>query len=178
MTVTSRTDGTIVHHSHTPQEPLLDNIARRMLTQPPAAAPSVTPLTQQQQSAISVGIPCPDVQLVVQQHNDYRARHNTPALTLDNTLSTAAASWAQTLAEGGCILEHSDLASRPGQGENLYSFWANTPGSMECGAAAPPWYNELAMYDYNNVSKVCRVGVRTGSSTFDTLSASPPTPLH
>lgn len=132
------------HHSQA-----LATLARRLLNPPPP--PSAPAPSALQTSYNSV---CPDMQAVLQQHNGYRARHGVPMLQHNDSLSYAAAGWAQTLAEAGCILEHSDLNTRPGQGENLYAFWAPGTGSMDCAFAVQPWYNELAMYNFAKPSDV------------------------
>lgn len=49
------------------------------------------------------------------QHNTYRDTHNSPDMTLSNSLNNSAQNWANYLASNG-VLKHSDSDA----GENLY----------------------------------------------------------
>jgi uncharacterized protein YkwD len=82
------------------------------------------------------------------KHNNYRSTHNSPNMTLSDSLNNSAQSWANHLASNG-ILEHSDTNS----GENLYVSYT-TVSSVDAATlanqAVTGWYNEVSAYDYAN----------------------------
>ncbi|BFF89659.1 Golgi-associated plant pathogenesis-related protein 1-like [Drosophila madeirensis] len=75
----------------------------------------------------------------LEMHNEYRAKHGCPALTLDQELSAGCESYAKILAEKGS-LEHS---KEKGFGENLcYT-------SDDATSCVKMWYDEISLYNYN-----------------------------
>ncbi|WP_228001170.1 CAP family protein [Nocardia australiensis] len=75
-------------------------------------------------------------------HNEYRARHQAPPLTLDPALTDYAQQWANHLAAIG-QLEH----STDGHSENLfYASGMQVTGTVPTKA----WYDEIKDYDYDN----------------------------
>ncbi|KAH9866343.1 hypothetical protein IAQ61_008348 [Plenodomus lingam] len=76
-------------------------------------------------------------QTVLTWTNAYRARHNTPYLTWDNTLATYAQNWTNQ-----CIWAHSNPTASGQYGENLATN-VQTPA-----AAVQYWADEAALYDY------------------------------
>lgn len=80
----------------------------------------------------------------VSAHNTYRAKHQSPNVTIDDTLNQSAQAWAQTIAAKG-DLEHS---TGSGVGENIY--WGGGTDSTNLGSTAvQEWYSEIKDYDYS-----------------------------
>ncbi|KAE8246584.1 hypothetical protein A4X13_0g5722 [Tilletia indica] len=76
-------------------------------------------------------------QAVVDTHNAYRAKHNAPSLTWNNTLAVFAKNYASK-----CIWAHSGGP----YGEN----GAATVGvATTMASAADMWYNEITMYNFS-----------------------------
>ncbi|CAD6948208.1 unnamed protein product, partial [Tilletia laevis] len=89
-------------------------------------------------TSIATGDPTtPEQQAVVDTHNAYRAKHNAPALTWNNTLAAFAKNHASK-----CIWAHS---AGP-YGENGAAT-VGTPVTM--AAAADMWYNEIKAYNFS-----------------------------
>lgn len=83
----------------------------------------------------------------LQQHNDFRAVHDAPAMSLSSSLNSGADRYARRLFdELRCYgrLKHSDKNSRPGVGENLASGWTTASGAGVEGRtvqdAVKAWY--------------------------------------
>ncbi|KAL4617075.1 Golgi-associated plant pathogenesis-related protein 1 [Arapaima gigas] len=81
---------------------------------------------------------------VLRSHNEYRRRHQAPALKLSSKLSREATRYAESLASTR-ILKHSADSSRGNCGENLA--WASYDQSGR--DVADRWYNEVNAYNYN-----------------------------
>lgn len=79
----------------------------------------------------------------VSAHNTYRVKHQSPNVTIDDTLNQSAQAWAQTIAAKG-DLEHS--TNRNNVGENIY--WGGDSANLG-SAAVQDWYSEIKDYDYN-----------------------------
>ena len=57
----------------------------------------------------------------MQAHNEYRAIHDAPAMTLNSQMNEEAAEWAEHWASKGSLeIEHSPHNKRNGDGENIY----------------------------------------------------------
>ncbi|XP_057690257.1 GLI pathogenesis-related 2, like [Corythoichthys intestinalis] len=82
---------------------------------------------------------------VLQSHNEYRKKHQAPALKLSNKLSREAARYAESLASTR-ILKHSEESSRGSCGENLA--WASYDQSGK--DVADRWYDEVKHYNFNS----------------------------
>ncbi|MEQ9236274.1 CAP family protein [Coleofasciculus sp. E2-BRE-01] len=82
------------------------------------------------------------------QHNTYRNTHNSPDMTLSNSLNNSAQNWAEYLASNG-VFEHSNSDA----GENIYVSYT-TASSVDAATlanqAVTSWYNEVSDYDYAN----------------------------
>lgn len=76
-------------------------------------------------------------QAVLDETNKYRAEHEAPALTWDDSLADEGQSWAD-----GCDFKHSTM----GNGENLYA----STGSFNGASAVTSWYNEIKDYNFTN----------------------------
>uniref|UniRef100_A0A7N6A8F1 SCP domain-containing protein n=1 Tax=Anabas testudineus TaxID=64144 RepID=A0A7N6A8F1_ANATE len=76
-------------------------------------------------------------------HNDYRAKHGTPALELNSELTAAAQTWADHLLATG-TLEHSDTKD----GENVFTSWSSAP--LKLTEAVDSWYEEIKDYNWNS----------------------------
>jgi glioma pathogenesis-related protein 2 len=81
-------------------------------------------------------------------HNQYRAKHGSPAMTLDNALNAAAAQCAQYYAQKQTI-DHS-CPYKDGAGENLVGGKGTWTQSQMTAMSVKMWYDEVASYDYNN----------------------------
>jgi uncharacterized protein YkwD len=77
-------------------------------------------------------------------HNELRARHGAPPLTLRADLCDYAQNWASTLAT-----EQSFYHSNGQWGENLYATASSNPITEVDGITAVcNWYNEIKFYDF------------------------------
>uniref|UniRef100_A0A1B6DCI6 SCP domain-containing protein n=1 Tax=Clastoptera arizonana TaxID=38151 RepID=A0A1B6DCI6_9HEMI len=74
-------------------------------------------------------------------HNEYRAKHGVPPLTLNSTISDYAQAWANSLADKNVFMHRSNNM----YGENL--FWSS--GSASAKVTCDSWYGEEANYNYN-----------------------------
>lgn len=120
---------------------------------PAPRAPAPVPATSVNEDIGGDEGACPDETQTVELHNQYRWRHDAPPLTHSDSLAAAAASYAAQLAANSqCVLEHSAIADRPDQGENLYAYWSDNGVDDRCAEAVAPWYNEVSMYDFSNAS--------------------------
>ncbi|KAL1917800.1 uncharacterized protein VTP21DRAFT_3634 [Calcarisporiella thermophila] len=72
--------------------------------------------------------------VVLNTHNNFRARHGSAALTWSDRAASFAQNWANR-----CVFEH----SRSGFGENL------ALGHSSMGAAINSWYNEVSQYRFD-----------------------------
>ncbi|XP_037957618.1 glioma pathogenesis-related protein 1-like [Teleopsis dalmanni] len=72
-------------------------------------------------------------------HNEFRAMHGTPSLTLNRSMCTYAKEWAEHLCKRN-ILEH---RSANKYGENLY---LTTAVNLNAKCAVTTWYNEFVNY--------------------------------
>ena len=66
--------------------------------------------------------------MFLSEHNTYRASHQAPAVTWDQTIADTAQSWAE-----GCSFTH---ATGTGYGESLA--WGNLNGPADVGMVPPP----------------------------------------
>ena len=102
---------------------------------------------------------------ILRVHNAWRARVGTPPLRWSGDLADAARSWAATLADRRCRLEHSDEAF----GENLFFASALQSGGrrqllhMRPGQVVEAWAGEAADYAY--ASNSCARGKMCGHYT-------------
>ena len=75
-------------------------------------------------------------------HNRERARTGAPPLVWDGRLAAAASAFGPALIARGS-LAHSDPASRPGQGENL---WMGSRGAYSLEEMAGSWAEEKQLF--------------------------------
>ncbi|RUS71315.1 hypothetical protein EGW08_020923 [Elysia chlorotica] len=86
----------------------------------------------------------------LQKHNELRARHGCPPLTLSDDLNAYAQNWAERLAREDNMY-HSDVTLASGEklGENL----AMKAGSMQLDykgdEPVQAWYDEISLYDFS-----------------------------
>ncbi|XP_061530867.1 GLI pathogenesis-related 2, like isoform X3 [Phycodurus eques] len=95
---------------------------------------------------------------VLQCHNEYRKKHQAPALKLNSKLSREAARYAESLASTR-ILKHSEESSRGSCGENLA--WASYDQSGK--DVADRWYDEVKQYNFNSPGFSSGTGTNHGS---------------
>ena len=87
-------------------------------------------------------------------HNRERAAVGVPPLRWDARLAAAAASYGPALAARG-RLAHSEQATRPGQGENL---WMGTRGAYSLEEMAGSWAAEKRIFRAGIFPEVSRSG--------------------
>jgi len=80
-------------------------------------------------------------QILVEEHNRYRAQHCAPPLTWSPKLAASAQAWADHLRKAGCMFGHSGTD----YGENLA---AGTAGALSPQSVVEMWYREVDAYDY------------------------------
>ena len=91
---------------------------------------------------------------ILELHNVDRRAVGVAPLTWDPQLVKAAYSYATTLARLG-RLEHSSIASRPGQGENL---WMGTNGAYSLEQMVGEWSGERALFKPGIFPDIARNG--------------------
>jgi hypothetical protein len=79
---------------------------------------------------------------LVAAHNRERAAIGVPALSWDPSLAAAAAAYGPTLERRGDLV-HSEPATRPGQGENL---WMGTRGAYSLEEMVGNWAEEKRLF--------------------------------
>jgi uncharacterized protein YkwD len=86
-------------------------------------------------------------QAIVRSHNQLRARHGAPPLTLDDALNAYAQNWAHQLAASRTFRH-----SAGNYGENLYyaSSSSDIDAAAVAGGAIDSWYNESKRYRYGS----------------------------
>lgn len=86
---------------------------------------------------VKVTTPNDFIELSLQEHNKYRARHHAPALVINRELCKIAQAWANTNAKEDRMY-HSEF----GFGENL--FWSNVDYNGD--KSVQRWYSEIKDY--------------------------------
>jgi len=83
------------------------------------------------------------LQDALKAHNEYRAKHNTPPLTLNRELCKVAQAWANHQAKQQAMAHSSS-----GFGENC--FWASY-NVTDGRAPVDHWYNEIKQFNWSKV---------------------------
>ncbi|KAI8112740.1 hypothetical protein M9434_004060 [Picochlorum sp. BPE23] len=83
-----------------------------------------------------------DANVILDAHNAYRRAHGAPSLTWSRRLAKDAAAWGEE-----CRWEHD--GSNKDQGENLYASFGYPENTLYQNAAKS-WYDEVALYDFDN----------------------------
>ncbi|KAI0732323.1 CAP domain-containing protein [Fomitopsis betulina] len=104
-------------------------------------SPTTNEASSTAQSSSSTDTSSSDIDEYLSDHNTVRAQHGAAALTWNDTLASAAQSWAN-----GCVFEHSGGTLGP-YGENLA---AGTGDSYGIDQAIQSWTNEVSSYDPND----------------------------
>lgn len=91
---------------------------------------------------------------ILAAHNAERAALGLPPVVWDNDLGTGAATYAAEMATTG-IFEHSDRATRPGIGENL---WFGTRGAYSVETMVGAWASEKQLFAPGIFPNVSRSG--------------------
>ncbi|WP_280236182.1 CAP family protein [Nocardia cyriacigeorgica] len=87
-------------------------------------------------------------QVGLDAHNNYRARHGSPAMTLAEDLNDRARQCAEYYADKGTI-DHS-CPHKNGAGENLFMATRGNPDpAHNVEWATQIWYDEISLYDYD-----------------------------
>jgi hypothetical protein len=84
-----------------------------------------------------------DAQVMLDEHNRYRANHCAGPLTWSDELAAVAQRWADQLRDAGCAFEHSQTQ----YGENLA---AGSSGALPPEAVVEMWYREVDKYEFPN----------------------------
>lgn len=79
-------------------------------------------------------------------HNNYRAKHHAPPLTLKKNLCNFAQEWANNLAARGTMQHRSNNS----YGENIYSMWGTGNISVSGSDPVDSWYSEIKDYNFNS----------------------------
>jgi hypothetical protein len=87
-------------------------------------------------------------------HNRERAMFGAPSLVWDEQLAAGASAYARQLAAIG-TLHHSDRATRPGIGENL---WIGTRGAFTIETMAESWASERRRFRPGTFPAISRTG--------------------
>ncbi|MGW0251573.1 CAP family protein [Nocardia goodfellowii] len=92
-------------------------------------------------------------------HNQYRAKHGSPAMTSTQNLNSQAEQCAKYYAAKGTI-DHS-CPYKNGAGENLIGGQGNWGAVSFVQMATKMWYDEISAYDFDNPG----FGMQTGHFT-------------
>lgn len=116
---------------------------------PPTAEPTTAP-------ANAGGLSDADKQVLLDKHNEWRAKYNTPALVWDDAVALVAQDWANQMAASGVF------AHRQGNkyGENI---WAGSAGFFPITSSIDNWGGEEQNYDVN--TNTCATGKVCGHFT-------------
>uniref|UniRef100_A0A336LXW0 CSON009938 protein n=1 Tax=Culicoides sonorensis TaxID=179676 RepID=A0A336LXW0_CULSO len=96
-------------------------------------------------------------------HNEYRARHDSPALTISNELCEKAQRWAEKLAASN---EFYYKTNEKTLGQNLFCCPANNVLTDLTGQeVASYWYKEVKKYDFFKETSLLHTNVNTGHFT-------------
>uniref|UniRef100_A0A1B6MU13 SCP domain-containing protein n=1 Tax=Graphocephala atropunctata TaxID=36148 RepID=A0A1B6MU13_9HEMI len=90
-------------------------------------------------------------------HNEYRAKHGVPALSLDAEVSKFAQAWADHLAEKNQFVHRNNSP----YGENIFWSSASASAKMMCDS----WYGEEAGYNYDVDPFKSGAGLKSGHFT-------------
>ena len=91
---------------------------------------------------------------IVRMHNAVREAAGVDPITWDSSLAAAAKGYADRLAKTG-RWEHSAMADRPGQGENL---WMGTHGAFHLNEMVGAWAQEGRMFHAGAFPQVSKTG--------------------
>ena len=106
----------------------------------PHATASPSPSPSPGQNTTSIACPGCNYTNTLAQHNAYRARHATPALTYSATLASAADAYASK-----CAFAHDGTTN---DGENLYfAAGSGLTADVALAAATKGWYDEIKVRD-------------------------------
>ncbi|XP_041793673.1 Golgi-associated plant pathogenesis-related protein 1-like [Chelmon rostratus] len=77
-------------------------------------------------------------------HNDYRAKHNAPPMTLSSELNATAQRWADHL-----LASNSMGHSNTDDGENVYNMFSSATIKLTGKEAVDSWYSEIKDYSWS-----------------------------
>ncbi|CAF0977323.1 unnamed protein product [Adineta ricciae] len=88
---------------------------------------------------------------LLQLHNQHRARHCAPPLTISERLNKIAQSYAEHLAKTSTFEHSGNKLGKEPLGENLYMQWISR-GKVNASAKAADksWYDEIEMHDFKH----------------------------
>ncbi|XP_043467918.1 uncharacterized protein LOC122502092 isoform X1 [Leptopilina heterotoma] len=95
------------------------------------------------------------INLCLDTHNFYRARHGVPSLRLSKQLCRASQEWANVLAARGRLEHRANID----YGENLYCMWSSNPKTI-VGGEEPvnEWYAEETQHQYSKEPTTLKTG--------------------
>ncbi|XP_076665297.1 uncharacterized protein LOC143367403 isoform X1 [Andrena cerasifolii] len=132
--------------------------ARSSSASPDSARYSSTPITKTDTRKPSVrrsGPPKEFVNVCLETHNFYRARHGVPPLRLSKQLCKTSQDWANILATRGRLEHRANID----YGENLYCMWSSNPKSIVSGdEPVNEWYAEEAQHQYGKEPTTLKTG--------------------
>ncbi|EFJ45357.1 hypothetical protein VOLCADRAFT_82450 [Volvox carteri f. nagariensis] len=143
--VTYGVSRTRTDHLCCPREPHGGNTC--LLSFLPRTSPTVVVCCNVGVATAAADAGCADPAAALLLHNQYRARHGSPALGWDNTLAQQAKNWAANLAlNNSCGLHNEGVT-----GENLYTTSTSSQTSpLNCSRAVEAWYGEISLYKFTS----------------------------
>ncbi|XP_033230745.1 uncharacterized protein LOC117181852 isoform X3 [Belonocnema kinseyi] len=145
-------------HSSLGSDGMSCSSARSSSASPDSARYSSTPITKTETRKPSVrrlGASKEFVNLCLDTHNFYRARHGVPPLRLNKQLCRASQEWANVLATRGRLEHRANID----YGENLYCMWSSNPKTL-VGGEEPvnEWYAEETQHVYTKEPTTLKTG--------------------
>ncbi|XP_012340177.1 uncharacterized protein LOC100872406 isoform X5 [Apis florea] len=132
--------------------------ARSSSASPDSARYTSTPITKtdtRKPSVRRLGPPKEFINICLETHNFYRARHGVPPLRLNKQLCKTSQDWANILATRG-RLEH---RANTDYGENLYCMWSSNPKTIVHGdEPVNEWYAEEGQHQYGKEPTTLKTG--------------------
>ncbi|XP_011310840.1 uncharacterized protein [Fopius arisanus] len=95
------------------------------------------------------------IDLCLETHNFFRARHGVPPLRLNRQLCKTSQDWASILATKGRLEHRANIE----YGENLYCMWSSNPKTIVNGdEPVNEWYAEEAQHQYSKEPTTLKTG--------------------
>ncbi|XP_015120642.1 uncharacterized protein LOC107043601 isoform X1 [Diachasma alloeum] len=95
------------------------------------------------------------IDLCLETHNFFRARHGVPPLRLNKQLCKTSQDWANILATKGRLEHRANIE----YGENLYCMWSSNPKTIVNGdEPVNEWYAEEAQHQYTKEPTTLKSG--------------------
>ncbi|CAF3090479.1 unnamed protein product [Rotaria socialis] len=96
---------------------------------------------------------------MLELHNQYRARHCAPPLSIDKRLNQIAQSYAEHLAATSKFEHSGNKLGKEPLGENLYMQWmSNAQPTSSAKKAVKSWYDEVALHNFRRPTFSAKTG--------------------